>query len=111
VALALGGSDNGNGVAFIVSFGVVAEIVALCCSSPQTAEINIRKRAETLMKWVHIGQAISASLIIAAAAIDRKHRAAILAGGIAAMVTVELMYWHAKQAGLAAGDQPETEDY
>lgn len=110
MAIALGG-DNGNGVAFIVSFGVVAEIVAMCCSSPQTAELNIRERAETLMKWVHIGQALSAALIVAAAAIDRKHRVAILAGGIAAMVTVEALYAHAKQAGLAAPDQPGTEHY
>ena len=109
MALALGG-DGGNGVAFIVSFGVVAEIVALTCSSPQTAEINIRKRADTLMKWVHIGQGVSAALIFVAAAIDRKHRAAIVAGGVLAMATIEVMYLHAKQAGLANGGE-ETEQY
>jgi hypothetical protein len=111
MAIALGGSDDSQGIAFIVAFGVVAEIVAMCCSSPQTAEINIRKRAETLMKWVHIGQGLSAALIVAAAMIDKKHRVAILAGGIAAMITVEALYAHARQAGLAQAGQAETEQY
>lgn len=109
MAIALGGG-GGNGVAFIVSFGVVAEIVAMACSSPQTAEINIRKRGDTLMKWVHIGQAVSLALILIAAAIDRAHAGAILAGGLSAMVTIELLYMHAKKAGLENGGA-ETEEY
>ena len=109
MALALGGS-GGNGVAFIVSFGVVAEIVAMACSSPQTAEINIRKRGKTLMKWVHIGQFVSLILILIAAAIDRQHAAAILAGGFSAMIVIEAMYMHAKKVGLEQGG-PETEEY
>ena len=104
------GGDGGDGVAFIVAFGVVAEIVAMACSSPQTAEINIRKRGDTLMKWVHIGQAVSAVLIIVAAAIDKRHRVAIVSGGVAAMVTIEAMYMHAKKAGLENGGA-ETEEY
>jgi hypothetical protein len=108
LALVLG--DGGQGIAFIVAFGVVMEIVAAFCSSPQTTEINIGKRGKTLMKWVHMGQAVSVVLIIIAAAIDAKHRTAILAGGVAAMVTVEGMYMHAKQAGLANGGA-ETEEY
>lgn len=109
MALALAG-DGGNGVAFIVSFGVVAEIVAMACSSPQTAEINIRKRGGTLMKWVHVGQFVSLILVLIAAAIDRKHRAAILAGGFLAMATIELMYMHAKKAGME-NSGAETESY
>jgi len=109
VALVLGGG-SGQGIAFIVAFGVVAEIVAMACSSPQTAEINIRKRGNTLMKWVHIGQALSAVLIFIAAVIDAAHRWAIIGGGLFAMATIEGMYMHAKKAGLE-NPGPETEEY
>lgn len=104
------GGGIGKGFAFLLSAGVVFELVALACSSPQTAEINIRKREETLMKWVHIGQVLGALFIGAAAYWDKPYRTPILVGGGSAMVTVEAMYIHAKQAGLAKPG-PETEQY
>lgn len=109
MALALG-SNGSTGVAFLVSGGIVYEIIAFACSSPQTAEINIRKREETLMKWVHIGQGLSAVFIAAAVMMDKKHRGAILAGGLTAMISTELLYQHAKAAGKAKAG-PETEQY
>jgi len=48
-------NNGGDGVAFLVSAGLVYECIAKACSSPQTAELNAEKRAETLMKWVNIG--------------------------------------------------------
>ena len=48
---------NSDGIAFLVSAGIVYEIIAAACSSPQTTEINAGTRADTLMKWVHIGLA------------------------------------------------------
>lgn len=110
MALALGAS---NGIAFLVAAGITYEIIAKDVSSPQTAEINIRKRAGTLMKWVHVGQVESAFLIAIAATIDKKHRGAILAGGILAMTITEFEYMHAKQSGLAnaKNSPPETEEY
>jgi hypothetical protein len=107
MALALGAS---NGIAFLVAAGITYEIIAKDVSSPQTAEINIRKREATLMKWVHVGQVESIALITLAAIIDKKHRAPILMGGILAMVITEFEYLHAKSAGLANGG-PETEEY
>lgn len=101
----------GDGIAFLVAGGIVYEIIAKDCSSPQTAEINIRKREETLMKWVHVGQIEGALMLAVAAIIDRKHRKAILAGGILAMVITELEYVHARSAGKASANQSETEEY
>lgn len=99
-----------NGIAFLVSAGIVFEIIACMCSSPQTAELNAEKRAPTLMKWVHVGQVTSGGFVVIAAAMDKKHSAAIITGGVAAMGLMEFMYLHAKAAGLANGG-PATEDW
>jgi hypothetical protein len=107
MALALGAS---NGIAFLVSAGITYEIIAKDVSSPQTAEINIRKRADTLMKWVHVGMVESIVLVTLAAIIDKKHRTPILAGGFLAMIITEAEYIHAKNSGLAKAG-PETEQY
>ena len=61
---------NSRGIAFLVSAGIVYEIVAAACSVLQTTEINASSRADTLMKWVNIGSA-AAVFVVAAAMIDR----------------------------------------
>jgi len=94
-------SGSSNGVAFLVSSGIVFGITAAACSSPQTAEINAGQRAETLMKWVNIGLATSALFVGIAAASDPKHRKAILGGGGLAGVLMWGYYAHAKASGLA----------
>jgi orotate phosphoribosyltransferase-like protein len=73
-------------------------------------EINAAARADTLMKWVNIGEAQAALFIIIAAMVDRQHRAAIIAGGTTAGVLMYAQYSHAKRAGLAS-DAPGTESY
>ena len=109
------GISAGDGVAFLVSYGIVAEIIAKACSSPQTAELNADKRASTLMKWVWIGVAESVAVVIIAAYIDGKvpgknHTAAIMGGGAMAIAITLAEYVYAKRAGLANGG-PATEDY
>src|ERR1035437_7968352 len=74
-------TNTSSGIAFLVSSGIVYEIVAAACSSPQTTEINASTRADTLMKWVHLGLAQAVVFVVAAAMIDRKHAAPILTGG------------------------------
>lgn len=103
-----GGSD---GIAFLVSAGIVYEIIAAACSSPQTTEINAGSRAGTLMKWVHIGIAQAGLFVAVAAMIDKKHRKAIVAGGVTAGALMYVQYDHAKRAGLkgARAGQPGTE--
>ena len=91
----------GGGIAFLVSAGIVYEIIAAACSSPQTTEINAGKRAGTLMKWVYIGIGQAAVFVAVAAWIDKPHRKEIIAGGVTAGALMYAQYAHAKQAGLA----------
>jgi hypothetical protein len=105
------GAAGSQGIAFLVSAGIVAEIVAKACSSPQTTELNADKRAPTLMKWVTIGLAEASVFVIVASVIDRRHRGAIIAGGVTEGLITLLEYQHGKSAGLAAPDQPGTESY
>ncbi len=97
-----------NGIAFLVSAGIVYEIIAAACSSPQTTEINAKARSSTLMKWVNIGIGQAALFIVAAAWLDKSHRTAILSGGILAGALMYGQYWHAKQAGMNS-NEPGTE--
>ncbi len=103
----LGGQSNG--IAFLVSAGIMYEIVAAACSSPQTTEINAKTRADTLLKWVYIGLGQGVIFVLAAAIIDQRHAQPILAGGILAGVLMYVSYIHAKQAGLRSSE-PGTED-
>ena len=100
--------SGGNGVPFLVSAGIVYEIIAAACSSPQTTEINADTRAETLMKWMHIGLVQSAGFVVVAALIDRQHAPAIVAGGGIAALLMYVSYAHAKEAGLESCE-PGTE--
>lgn len=108
MALALG--SNSNGIAFLVAGGIVYEIIAKDVSSPQTAELNIKKREATLMKWVHVGQIEAAVFILIASLMDKKHRAPIIMGGILGMVITEAEYLHARESGLR-NPGPMTEEY
>lgn len=97
-----------GGVALLVSAGIVYEIIAAACSSPQTAEINAHSRSDTLMKWVHIGMFQAALFVVAAAYLDKRHRIQILAGGALAGALMYGQYRHALAAGLRS-DEPGTE--
>jgi hypothetical protein len=106
VALEQVGTVGGAGVAFLVGGGIVYEIVAANCSSPQTTELNASARAETLMKYVNLGLAQSAIFIAVAMKFDRAHAKPILAGGALAAVLMYGLYDHAKRAGLASSAPP-----
>ena len=107
VATALKGED---GVAFLVSAGIVYEIVAAACSSPQTTEINAKSRSGTLMKWVYLGLGQAVVFVAIAAMLDPRHRMAILLGGGLAAVLMWIQYVHARKSGLASCE-PGTESY
>lgn len=108
MAAELGIKDD-DALAFMVSAGLVYEIVAAVCSSPQTAEINAGTRAPTLMKWVKLGL-LQAALFVAIAAFLAKKNWPAIAGGALAGALLAAQYAHAKNAGLASG-QPGTESY
>lgn len=101
----------GNGVAFLIGVTAMSDIIAKACSSPQTTELNADKRAETLMKWVTVGLIEGALVITIAAAIDKQHAYAIVAGGTIEAVITYAEYRYAKSSGVANSDLPGTEDY
>jgi hypothetical protein len=100
VATDFSSTGSSSGVAFLVSAGIVYEIIAAACSSPQTTEINAATRADTLMKWVNIGLVQAAGFVVIASMLDRRHAAPILAGGFLAGGLMYGQYVHAKKAGL-----------
>lgn len=98
-----------NAVTFMVAAGLVYEIIAAACSSPQTTEINANARADTLIKWVIIGLVQAAFFVAIAAMMDENKWPALLGGGLAAGI-MWVSYAHAKSAGLKEGG-PVTETY
>ena len=108
--MAVEGLGGDKGIAFLVSAGVMYEIIAAACSSPQTTELNAHARADTLMKWVKIGLIQGAVFVGIAATFDKKNAGPILAGGGLAAALLAGQYWHARSSGLASG-APPTERY
>lgn len=104
------GGGNNPAIGIAVYAALIFDIISEACSSPQTAEINIGTREETLMKWVYVGMLIGAAFILVgiAASPEGKKKEPIIGGGLA-MVIVWAQYTHAKASGLANGDQPGTE--
>lgn len=102
-------TTKSNGIAFLVAAEVVLTVVAAACSSPQTAEINIDKRADTLMKWVNIGTVFAIFLVGTAAIMDPQHRKPLVMGGGITVLFMYGAYIHAKQSGLSnRGSSTET---
>jgi hypothetical protein len=102
--------NKSAGIAFVVSTGAVWECIAFACSSPQTAELNIKKREETLMKWVHMGQGLAGLTIGIGAYLQPETRSSILFGGIFGMLSAECFYILAKKWGHENPGEP-TEEY
>jgi hypothetical protein len=100
------GSTNGA-VEFMVSAGLVFEIIAAACSSPQTTEINAAQRADTLMKWVIIGMVMASVFVLIAAMMSKEKWQPLVGGGLAGAM-LWAAYAHAKSAGLKS-NMPGTE--
>ena len=100
---------NDGAVTFMVSAGLVFEIIAAACSSPQTTELNAGARSGTLMKWVGLGLAMAAPFVFIAAFTLHGGWPAVL-GGVLAGVMMGLAYVYAKRCGLRNGG-PATESY
>lgn len=85
------------------------DIISATNSSPQTTEINAAARADTLMKWVHIGLAQAVLFGAIGVVLDKRRWPPALGSGLAGILLYG-QYIHAKSAGLAS-NQPGTEDY
>jgi hypothetical protein len=96
-------------VTFMVAAGLVYEIIAAACSSPQTTEINAGVRSKTLMKWVFVGLA-QAALFILIAATKLHGGAPAVYGGVLAGALMYGSYFYANRSGLRNGGTP-TETY
>lgn len=105
---------DGAAALLAIYAALVYDIVAAINSSPQTTEINAKKRAPTLMKWVHIGLAQCAIFVGAGTYIAWMTPGmawwAPLIGGLLAGVLIYIQYVHAKNSGLASNEET-TEQY
>jgi len=98
----------GNGLGSVkvaVYATLVYDVISATNSSPQTTEINAKKRAPTLMKWVHLGLAQAAVFVLLGAWIEGKAGgdpwAPIIGGGLAGGL-LYAQYVHARNTGLAS---------
>lgn len=96
--------DSNAAISFLVSAGIVYEIIAAACSSPQTTEINAVTRSDTLMKWVHLGLIQAAFFIGIAVYLDKRRWPPLLGGGLAGVI-MYAQYLHARDAGLKSVQQ------
>src|SRR5215472_7003869 len=76
------------------------DIISATNSSPQTSEINAKKRAPTLMKWVYIGL-IQAAFFGAIGAFLDEDTWPPIAGVAIASTILWIQYHHAIQSGLS----------
>jgi hypothetical protein len=101
-----------TGATWAILIGVWAtfslDVYSALNSSPQTTEINAKARADTLMKWVMIGDAVALGGGLAGTIVSRSPVPLLAAGGVA--LGMHLLYAHAKNAGLNSCE-PGTESY
>ena len=101
-----------NGKELSILLGVWAtfalDVYSAFNSSPQTTEINAKTRADTLLKWVYIGDGVALAGGILGTYVS-KNPAPLLATTLV-VVSMHMLYLHAKKAGLASEEQG-TESY
>ena len=103
------GGNGSPAVKVAVYAALVYDVISATNSSPQTTEINAEARADTLMKWVHLGLAQGALFVGIGVMLDKQRWPPLLGGGLAAAL-LYLQYVHAKESGLA-NVGPPTEEY
>ena len=101
-----------NGKLWAILLGVWAtfalDVYSSLNSSPQTTEINAQARADTLMKYVLIGDLVAVTGGLLASIVSKSVVPLVGAGGVA--LGMHLLYVHAKNSGLEQGGPP-TESY
>lgn len=94
-----------------IAFLGVKDIYSADNSSPQTTELNAKKRAPTLMKWVNIAAIESAGVVfLLTAAAPPGHKRWPFLGGALALAVTYGQYLYAKDCGLRSVEDG-TEDY
>jgi len=104
---------EGNGTSTAILIGVWAtfalDVFSTLNSSPQTTEINVHKRQESLMYWVLIGSVVAIAGGGIATAVSKKIWPLIATTSVA--LGMYFMYVHAKQRGLQRAKEEGTESY
>lgn len=94
-----------NGTTAAILLGVWAtfalDMFGSTNSSPQTTEINASRRADTLMKWVYIGDAMAIGGGALASAMSKSLWPLVGTVGVSLLFTG--LYIHAKNSGLEKG--------
>ena len=103
------GGNGSPAVKVAVYAALVYDVISATNSSPQTTEINAGARADTLMKWVHLGLAQGALFVGIGVLLDKERWPPLLGGGLAGAL-LYVQYLHAKESGLANAGPP-TEEY
>lgn len=102
------GNGGGTALTIAVYAALVYDIISATNSSPQTTEINAGTRANTLMKWVHLGLAQAAVFVLIGMLLHPKRWPPLVGGGLAGGL-LYLQYHHARAEGLRnAGPSTET---
>lgn len=103
--------DGHSGSIVAILIGVWAtfalDVFSTLNSSPQTTEINVKRRADSLMYWVGIGSGVAVGGGLVATTVSRKPWPLLATSVVALMMY--LMYVHAKRRGLARSSEPGTE--
>jgi hypothetical protein len=100
-----------DALAFGVAYLGVKDIYSADNSSPQTTELNAKKRAPTLMKWVNIAAVESLVLVwVMTMASLPGHRKWPILGGTMGLVVTYGQYLYAKMCGLQSMEDG-TEDW
>jgi hypothetical protein len=100
---------NDKAVSVAVYAALVYDIISATNSSPQTTEINAKKRADSLMRWVHIGLAQAVGFAMLGAVLDPDIWPPILGASIAGGL-MYAQYRYALEKGLES-DEEGTETY
>jgi membrane protein required for beta-lactamase induction len=111
--VAVNGAMGSPAVTMAVYAALVYDVISATNSSPQTTEINAAKRADTLMKWVHVGLAQAAIFAVLGIALEARSGHPVwppalgsgLAGGM-----LYVQYIHARNSGIN-NPGPSTEEY
>jgi|SRR5215471_5756293 len=101
--------NGGSAVKVAVYATLMYDVISATNSSPQTTEINAKKRASTLMKWVYLGLAQGALFVAIGMYLDEERWPPLLGGGIAA-VLLYAQYQYALYQG-THNPGPSTENY
>jgi len=78
--------DGGSAIKVAVYAALMYDIISATNSSPQTTEINAKRRAGTLMKWVYLGLLQGCLFVGIGMYLDEDRWPPLLGGGIAAVL-------------------------